>query len=125
MQQTIAVLRCHEPANVDPAPVRAFADSHTSAEVEDMICRALEDIALRLDRLQAARLAGAFEEFDSSARRIAVIAEGLGLSDVACAARHVGNAASSQSAVAVAATLTRLERCFDAGISAVWDAPWM
>ncbi|MEL6571698.1 MAG: hypothetical protein AAFQ64_08580 [Pseudomonadota bacterium] len=85
-----------------------------------MICRALEDVAVRLDRLQAARVAGAFEYMCSSARRIAVIAGGLGMTDVAHAARHVGCAADSGSAVAVAATLARLERSFDAGISAVW-----
>lgn len=117
---SVTVLRCRDLIAIDPAPITAFAETHSSHDVENMICRALEDIAIRLDRLQAARLAGVYDQFESPARRIAVIAGGLGLTDVALAATHVGAAAQSRSTVAVAATLARLERSFDAGISAIW-----
>lgn len=116
----ITVLRCRDQFDLDPDPVLTFAQSHSPDEVEEMIYRALEDVAVRLDRLQAARATGAFEHMCAPARRIAVIAGGLGMTDVAQAARHVGCAAEGGSAVAVAATLARLERSFDAGISAVW-----
>ncbi|MEL6641919.1 MAG: hypothetical protein AAFP98_11515 [Pseudomonadota bacterium] len=118
---TVTVLRCRDQFDLDPAPVLAFAETHTCTQAEDMICRALEDIATRLDRLQAARAATAFEQMDSPARRIAVIAGGLGLIDVARASAHLRVAADTGNAVAVAATLARLERSFDAGISAIWS----
>lgn len=106
---------------MDPAPLTAFYATHSDEEGEAMICGALEDIAIRLDRLQMARSAGAYDELIGPARRIAAIAGGLGLIDVATAAGHVGNAADSGSGVAVAATLARLERGFDAAISSVWE----
>ena len=116
---SIAVLRCHELGVVDPMPVMAFAETHSPADVENMICRALEDIAIRLDRLQAARQATAYDQFENLTRRISVIAAGLGLTEVSRAACHTGIAAGTRCGVAVAATLARLERSFDAGISAV------
>ena len=117
---TVTVLRCRDQFDLDPAPVLAFAETHTCAQSEEMICRALEDIATRLDRLQAARVAGGFDQMCSPARRIGVIAGGLGLVDVGHAAHHVRIAAETGNVVAVAATLARLERCFDAGISGIW-----
>lgn len=118
---SVTVLRCPDQLDLDPEPILTFAQSHSPDEVEEMICRALEDIAVRLDRLQAARAAGAFEHMCNPARRIAVIAGGLGMRDVVHAAHHVGGAAESGSAVAVSATLARLERNFDASIGAVWS----
>ena len=52
---------------------------------------------------------------------MAVIAGGLGLVGVQEVARHVADAAASQSGVAVSATMARLERCFDRAVSDIWD----
>ncbi len=117
---SIAVLRCRETFAMDPAPLLTLFAEMPEVEAEAMICRALEDIALRLDRLQDSRASGAFDAVSTPARRIAAIASQIGLTSIATAADHVGSAAALQSGVALGATLARLERAFDAAVSQVW-----
>ena len=121
LPRDVAVLRCAVPCRFDPAALESLFASQTTLAVEATICRTLEGIAARLDALQVARQRGALSEMLMPARRIAKISEGLGLIDVALAAAHVSTAAQTTSMVAVAATLARLERCFDVAISVVWD----
>jgi len=61
---------------MDPAPLTAMFASHSDQDAEAMICRALEDIAMRLDR-------------------------GCG--------------------IALGAVTSRMERCFDAAVTHVWE----
>jgi len=117
----IAVLRCRDDFNMDPAPLVALFQGHSDKDAENLVCRALEDIASRLDRLQAARQAGAFDEIPGPARRIAKIADGLGLTEVAMVAGHIATASQMNCAVATGATMARMERCFDTAVSHVWD----
>lgn len=117
---SIAVLRCRETFAMDPAPLMALFAEMPEREAEAMICRALEDIALRLDRLQDCRSSGQFAAVPHSARRIGAIASQIGLTSIATAADHVGSAADMQSGVALGATLARLERAFDMAVSQVW-----
>jgi len=106
---------------MDPAPLTAMFASHSDQDAEAMICRALEDIAMRLDRLQAARRAGALGEIPQPARRIAAIAKGLGLSEVTMVAESIANAAENGCGIALGAVTSRMERCFDAAVTHVWE----
>ncbi len=117
----VAVLRCRDTFQIDPAPLTALFANQSHENAEATVCRALEEIAVRLDRLQLARTAAAYDEVAAPARRIVSIAGGLGLTDVQLAAEHVGHSAKTGSGVALSATLTRLERCFDRAVSCVWD----
>ena len=114
-------MRCHDPFVVDPAPLQRLFAEMPVLEAEDIICRVLEDIAQRLDNLQSLRMVGAFTDIHTPARRIAVVAEQIGLTAVAGAALHVVCSAEGQNAVALGATLARLERTFDMAVSHVWD----
>ena len=87
-----------------------------------MLCRALEDIAFRLNRLQAVRMTGEFAAIVQPAKRLSSIAAPIGLVEVARAANHVSSAATQGDPVAVEAVLDRLERAFDAAIVQIWDA---
>lgn len=118
---SVAVLRCQDAFLMDPVPLISLFDEMGEPEAEALICRALEDIAQRLDRLQDSRSSGNFETVASPARRIAVIATQIGLTSIAVAADHVAVAACSQNGVALGATLARLERAFDAAVSEVWQ----
>lgn len=117
----VAVLRCRVEFNIDPAPLTALFAAQSREEAEATVCRALEEIAARLDRLQLARTAAAYDEIAAPARRIVSVAGGLGLVDVQTAAEHVALSAKSGSGVALSATLSRLERAFDLSVSGVWD----
>lgn len=117
----VTVLRCRDKFILDPEPLDALFAHKDTAAAEAAVCRALEEIASRLDRLQLARTSGRLELMVEPARRIGGIAGGLGLTGVQQIAGHVADASSSQSGVAVSATMARLERCFDQAISGIWD----
>jgi len=117
----IAILRCRDDFHMDPAPLTAMFASHSEKDAEAMVCRALEDMALRLDRLQAARRAGDYAEIPHSAKRIAAIAAGLGLTEVKTVAKNIAQAAESGCGIALGAVTARMERCFDTAVSQVWE----
>lgn len=117
----IAVLRCSDRFDMDPTPLTGIFAEMPKHLAEDMVCRALEDIAHRLDRLQALRTDGAYGDVAAPARRIASIAGQIGLTTVTTAAEHVACASQLHSGVALGATLARLERAFDLAVSHVWD----
>ncbi|MEJ6396829.1 hypothetical protein [Yoonia sp. 208BN28-4] len=106
---------------LDPAPLITLFDDMSEPEAEAIVCRALEDIAQRLDKLQDSRASGQFGSVPKTAHRIAAIAGQIGLTSIMTAADHVANAANLQSGVALGATLARLERAFDAAVSEVWS----
>lgn len=106
---------------MDPAPLRTLFAALPDHEAEDIVCRALEDIASRLNVLQAARTAGAFAEIRAPARRVGVIAGQIGLTEISLVAGHAAKASEMRCGVALGATMARLERAFDAAVSQIWD----
>ena len=63
----------------DPAPLSRLFAQRDLHEAEEILCRMLEDIAMRLDMLQRALSEHAFKEMERPARRIATVAEQLAL----------------------------------------------
>ena len=106
---------------MDPAPLKTLFDALPDHEAEDIVCRALEDIASRLNKLQVARSAGAFAEIRAPADRVAAIANQIGLTEISCVAGHMARASEMNCGVALGATMARIERAFDAAVSQIWD----
>jgi len=116
----VVLLSCHDHMHFDPAPLtRLFAERDTQ-EAEYLVCRMLEDIAMRLDMLQRARADHAFANMDRPAQRIGVVADQIGLTEVAVAVNHVRTCLVQQDGIALDATMARLERGFDIAVSEVW-----
>jgi len=120
---SVAVLRCRDEFNMDPTPLKILFETLPDHKAEDIVCRALEDIASRLNKLQIARSAGEFAEIRPSADRVAVIATQIGLTEVSLVAGHMAKASQMNCGVALGATMARLERAFDAAVSQIWDFP--
>ncbi len=92
---------------------------HTGAE--DVVCRAMEELALRLshcDRLYRARDT---DELRKSARSLIAIADQIGMRVLAQVAEDVTNCIDNADNVALAATLQRLMRTGEGSLTAVWD----
>lgn len=117
----VTVLQCNRNPAMDPGPLSEIYKDLGDKVAEETICRALEDIAIRLNRLQDIRAVAGFHELSRQSHRLAAVALGIGLTEVATAARHVATCAMQHDAVALEATLSRLERGFDLAISQVWD----
>lgn len=114
-------MQCRAIAQIDPMPLATlYADLGLDA-AEDTVCRVLEDIASRLNALDAMQARCAFAEIPPVARRINAVATQIGLIEVAKAADHVSKAAGQGDGVALDATLGRLDRGFDAALGQIWD----
>lgn len=90
-------------------------------DAEEIVCRMLEDIAMRLDMLQRAMAEHTFDTMERPARRIGAIADQMGLTEVAVAVGHVLNCLAQEDGIGLDATMARLERGFDVAVSEVWE----
>lgn len=121
VEPAVTVLNCPAALRLDPEPLmQIFADQGEVA-AEETVCRALEDLARRINDLQSPRERCAFAEIGKPVRRIAAIASQIGLIEVAIAAEGVAKTAQQRDGVALEATMARLERGFDSAISQVWN----
>ncbi len=117
---SVGVLSYPSERALDPEPFSAIVAEKGPIEAEEIVCRVLEDIALRLDVLQMVVADHQFEPVSKQARRIEQVALGLGLLDVQNIAANTAQAATQMDGVAVHALVARLERAFDAAVTEVW-----
>lgn len=89
---------------------------------EDVVCRAMEELAVRLADIEASYWKGDFTKVSKGSRGLIAIAEQIGLNGLAQVARHVSATSSRDDATAIAATVSRLVRMGDKSLTAVWDA---
>ena len=118
---TVTVLDCKGRLGLDPAPLALISTARGEGAAEQTACRALEDLATRLADMQDARWRSGFGDLPPPAQRFAAIAEQIGLTELAQAARHVATAASQADGVALEATMQRLERAFDLAVTHIWN----
>ena len=88
---------------------------------EDVVCRAVEELAVRLSHCQQLWRRQEWDELRKGARSLVAIAEQIGMAKLAEVARDVTNTVDACDQVAVAATLTRMIRVGERSLTAVWD----
>ena len=116
----VVFLNCPLQLHFDPAPLQLLFDQKERHIAEEVVCRMLEDMALRLDMLQRGWAGRNFAQMHKPANRIGLIAKQLGLVEVANSARHVHTCLRQADGVAIEATMARLERGFDIAVSEIW-----
>lgn len=121
VKSSVTVLQFKGRLRLDPDPLADIYASQGEDVAEDMVCRTLADLANRITDIQTLHERSAFAELPLPARRIAAIAGQIGLTEVSIAAAHLGNAAAQNNGIAIEATLSRLERCFDLAMTEVWS----
>ena len=85
-----------------------------------VVCRALEDLANRMNRIEAEHRACAFDLVQKEARRIMAVAQQIGLTEVARAASAVRDCAGNGQTIATVATPWRLRRLTDRAMTDIW-----
>ena len=90
---------------------------------EGVICRSMEELAMRLNRAKAAYQECDFKGVRKAARSMVGISEQIGLNSLARVAGDVANCADVGDPISLAATMGRLDRIADRGLTAVWDLP--
>lgn len=91
------------------------------AGAEEVVCRAIEELAVRLSHCQRVWRKADDIALRKSARSLIAIADQIGMSALARVAGDVTVAVDAGDRVAQAATLSRLMRTGERSLTAVWD----
>lgn len=88
---------------------------------EDVVCRAMEELALRLCAIQRQADVGPREDMHKGLKALAAIADQIGLSTLSRVAHDVMTCIEYGDRVAEAATLARLARTGERSLTELWD----
>jgi hypothetical protein len=115
------VLRHDEGVRLDPDRLVALYSDLGEAGAEQVVCRAMEELAGRLTEIQRFADDGDLLAMTRSARLLVKVAEQIGMLTFARVAGDVLRATAAGDRPAQAATLARLVRIGDRSLNAVWD----
>ncbi len=88
---------------------------------EDVVCRAVEELSLRMAEVHRLHQACDFVDLRKTVRSLVGIADQVGLWVLARSAMNVVDCIDQGDPVALAATLDRLFRIGERSLAAVWD----
>lgn len=91
------------------------------AGAEDVVCRAMEELAVRLSHSDRLFRQGKVEDLRKSTRSMVAIADQIGMHTVARVASDVTNCIDEGDNTALAATFARLLRISERSLTAIWD----
>jgi len=118
---TLAVLRHEEGVRLDPDRLVALYSDLGETAAEQVMCRAMEELAQRLTEIQRFVDEGNVTAMTRCARLLIKAADQVGMLTFARVARDVLRTTEAADRTAQAATLARLVRIGDRSVNAVWD----
>ena len=110
-----------EPANLDQEQLGALYAQLGALGAEDVVRRAMEELALRLSHVERLYRRDELPELRKSVRSLVAIAEQIGMQKVARVAQDVSHCIDQCDDVALASTLARLLRVGERSLTAIWD----
>ncbi len=117
----LILLKQNEAVHLDPDRLAELYDQLGETGAENVVCRALEELAVRLSHTERCYREGRLSDMRKSAHSLCAIADQIGmvlLSRVAC---DVTRCTDGCDRVALAATLARLLRIGERSLSEIWD----
>ncbi len=117
----VARLRPAEAVRLDRNRIGALYRSAGEQQAEEIICRAMEELAVRLALIERAYSARDRALVAKRARGLVAIAEQVGMTTLARIADDVETCALRGDRTALGATLARLARIADISLTAVWE----
>lgn len=120
MTQVIALLQ-NENVRLDPDRLNGLYCQLGPASAEDVVCRAIEELAVRLTHCERLWQQKDHDALRKCARSLIAIADQVGMITLARIAGDVTASIDAQDTVALGATLTRLIRIGERSLTAVWD----
>jgi hypothetical protein len=119
--EQITTLILFEPIRLDPDRLGELYCQLGEAGAEDVICRAIEELAVRLTHCDRLWRRNEQDALRKSARSLIAIADQIGMTALARVAGHVTQTIDAGDSVAEAATLSQLIRIGERSLTAVWD----
>ena len=117
----VTILAQNEMVRVDADKLDALYRQLGDASAENIVCRAMEELAVRLAQTERLYREGKQGEMRKSARSIAAIAEQIGMQMLARVAKHVKHCIDVEDETALAAVLARLIRIGERSLTEVWE----
>lgn len=118
---TVTQIQLHESVQVNHDRLNALYGEMDPVNAEDVVCRALEELALRMAHCDRLYRNGELDDLRRAAKSMIAIAEQIGMDVLAQVAGDVMHCAKQRNHVALAATLGRLMRTGEGSLSAIWD----
>ncbi|CUH86975.1 hypothetical protein PH5382_00894 [Phaeobacter sp. CECT 5382] len=110
-----------ENVRMDPDKLSELYAQLGEAGAEDVVCRAIEELAVRLTHCERLWRQDNMPDLRKNARSLIAISDQIGMSTMAQIARDVTVSIDSEDPPAVAAILFRLLRVGERSLTAVWD----
>lgn len=117
----IFTLNQTESVRLDSERLGALYNQLGDTGAEDVVCRAIEELAVRLSHCERLWRQREWQDLRKSARSLIAISEQIGMSALASVAKEVTITIDNEDQVATAATLFRLIRVGERSLTAVWD----
>ena len=119
--EQITLLKHTEIVRLDARRLEELFLQLGEVNAEDVVCRALEELAARLAHTERCYREMQFDDMRKSARSLVAIAEQIGMQKLADVARDVTICIDGEDGVALSSTLARLLRIGEGSLSEVWD----
>ncbi|MCB1342365.1 MAG: hypothetical protein KDK24_15115 [Pseudooceanicola sp.] len=110
-----------ESVRLDPDRLHTLYIQLGESGAEDVVCRAIEELAVRLTHCERLWREQSPAGLRKSARSLIAIADQIGMTTLARVARDVTTAIDTGDEIATGATLFRLIRIGERSLTAVWD----
>ncbi len=110
-----------ESVRLDPDRLEGLYLQLGERVAEDIVCRAIEELAVRLAQCERLWREGDFAGLAKNAKSLIGIADQVGMTALARVARDVNETAYGGDPVATGATLFRMVRVGERSLTAVWD----
>jgi len=123
--EQVTALKPGERVRLDTARIETLYRKLGERGAEDVVCRALEEIAARLAEAEGDYRAGRFDRMRKGCRGLVGMADEVGLPLMARVARDVTACIDTGDATALAASFARLLRIAERSLCEIWDTPDM
>ncbi|MFT7134937.1 MAG: hypothetical protein ACI80I_000928 [Akkermansiaceae bacterium] len=120
-EMQVLQMRPTEQVCVDQERLGTLYKQLGATDAEDVVCRAMEELALRISHCDRLYRTSDWLELRKNSRSLIAIAEQVGLQKLAAVAHDVMQSVDQNDEVAIAATLTRLVRVGERSLTAIWD----
>ena len=117
----VTQLRLSEHVQVDHQRLDTLYSEMDPVSAEDMVCRAMEELALRMAQCDRLFRAADTDGLQKSSKSLIAIADQIGMNVMSRVARDVAVCARTDNPVALAATMSRLMRTGEESLSAIWN----
>ncbi|MDT8327284.1 MAG: hypothetical protein RQ750_07865 [Roseovarius sp.] len=119
--EQVTLLKQDETVRLDADRLEALYLQLGESNAEDVVCRALEELAARLSHSERCHREGRLEDMRKSTRSLIAISDQIGMQHLARVAGDVTGCIDSGDRNALAATFARLLRIGERSLCEIWD----